>query len=50
MKRKNEILEASLIAFSKNGYFKTTTAHIATIAGISQPYVFKFFKTKEALF
>lgn len=49
-KREQEILEASLKAFAENGYYKTTTAHIATIANISQPYVFKFFKTKEELF
>ncbi|MGV7513074.1 TetR/AcrR family transcriptional regulator, partial [Mycobacterium kansasii] len=28
----------------------TTTAHIAEKAGISQPYVFRFFPTKEELF
>lgn len=48
--RKEDILEAGLEVFAKEGYYNTTTAHIAEKAGISQPYVFKFFKTKEELF
>ncbi|UOQ83514.1 TetR/AcrR family transcriptional regulator [Gracilibacillus salinarum] len=48
--RKEEILEAGLEVFAKRGYYNTTTAHIAEKAGISQPYVFRFFKTKEELF
>ncbi|WP_200416608.1 TetR/AcrR family transcriptional regulator [Virgibacillus salexigens] len=49
-KRKEDILEAGLEVFAKRGYYNTTTALIAEKAGISQPYVFKFFKTKEELF
>ncbi|MFD2628125.1 TetR/AcrR family transcriptional regulator [Oceanobacillus kapialis] len=48
--RKEEILEAGLEVFAKKGYYNTTTAHIAEKAGISQPYVFRFYKTKEVLF
>lgn len=48
--RKEDILEAGLEVFAIEGYYNTTTAHIAEKAGISQPYVFKFFKTKEELF
>ncbi|MCM3713453.1 TetR/AcrR family transcriptional regulator [Alkalihalobacillus oceani] len=48
--RKEEILEAGLEVFANRGYYNTTTAHIAEKAGISQPYVFRFFKTKEDLF
>lgn len=48
--RKEEILEAGLEVFAELGYYNTTTALIAEKAGISQPYVFKFFKTKEELF
>ncbi|MEW9676780.1 TetR/AcrR family transcriptional regulator [Lentibacillus sp. L22] len=48
--RKEEILEAGLEVFAKRGYYNTTTALIAEKAGISQPYVFRFFKTKEELF
>ncbi|GAB2541604.1 TetR/AcrR family transcriptional regulator [Gracilibacillus alcaliphilus] len=48
--RKEEILEAGIEVFAKQGYYNTTTSHIAEKAGISQPYVFRFFKTKEDLF
>ncbi len=49
-KRKEEILESGLEIFAERGYYNTTTALIAEKAGISQPYVFRFFKTKEDLF
>ncbi|WP_200412023.1 TetR/AcrR family transcriptional regulator, partial [Virgibacillus salexigens] len=42
-RRKEDILEAGLEVFAKRGYYNTTTALIAEKAGISQPYVFKFF-------
>ncbi|WP_307892721.1 TetR/AcrR family transcriptional regulator [Bacillus swezeyi] len=48
--RKEEILEAGLEVFAEKGYYNTTTALIAEKAGISQPYIFRFFKTKEELF
>lgn len=48
--RKKEILEAGLEVFAERGYYNTTTALIAEKAGISQPYIFKFFKIKEELF
>lgn len=48
--RKEEILEAGLEVFAKKGYYNTTTALIAEKVGISQPYIFRFFRTKEELF
>lgn len=48
--RREDILEAGIKVFAEKGYHNTTTALIAEQAGISQPYVFKFFKTKEELF
>lgn len=48
--RKDELLEAGLEVFAERGYYNTTTALIAEKAGISQSYVFRFFKTKEELF
>jgi len=36
--------------FADQGYYKTTTAHVAEAAGVTQPYVFHFFKTKEQLY
>ncbi|MCY8048787.1 TetR/AcrR family transcriptional regulator, partial [Bacillus haynesii] len=43
--RKEQILEAGLEVFAEKGYYNTTTAFIAEKAGISQPYIFRFFKT-----
>ncbi|AYQ18264.1 TetR/AcrR family transcriptional regulator [Bacillus paralicheniformis] len=48
--RKEQILEAGLEVFAEKGYYNTTTALIAEKAGISQPYIFRFYKTKEELF
>ncbi|GIQ71508.1 TetR/AcrR family transcriptional regulator [Xylanibacillus composti] len=48
--RKEEIIEAGLEVFAQHGYYNTTTALIAEKAGISQPYIFRFFSTKEELF
>ncbi|TGN20026.1 TetR/AcrR family transcriptional regulator [Leptospira idonii] len=48
--RKEEILKAAVQVFARLGFYKATTADIAASASISQPYVFKFFKSKEELF
>lgn len=47
--RKEEILEAAVQVFADKGYFKATTADVASYANISQPYVYKFYKSKEEL-
>ncbi|TVY08215.1 TetR/AcrR family transcriptional regulator [Paenibacillus cremeus] len=48
--RKQQIVEVAVSVFAKQGYYKTTTTHIAQAVGVTQPYVFHFFKTKEELF
>ncbi|WP_088830111.1 TetR/AcrR family transcriptional regulator [Paenibacillus tyrfis] len=48
--RREEILEAAVAVFSEHGYYSATTAQVAERVGISQPYVFKFFKSKAELF
>lgn len=47
--RKEEIISAAIEIFAEIGYYRATTAQVAEKASISQPYVFKFFPTKEAL-
>ncbi|UVI33361.1 TetR/AcrR family transcriptional regulator [Paenibacillus spongiae] len=47
--RKSDIISAAIEVFAEIGYFRATTAQVAERAKISQPYVFRFFKTKEAL-
>jgi AcrR family transcriptional regulator len=47
--RKAEIISAAIEVFAENGYYRSTTAQVAERAKISQPYIFRFFSTKEAL-
>ncbi|WP_405082799.1 TetR/AcrR family transcriptional regulator [Paenibacillus chitinolyticus] len=48
--RKEQIINAAVGIFAELGYYKTTTAMLAKAAGVTQPYVFHFFKNKEELF
>ncbi|TGL57690.1 TetR/AcrR family transcriptional regulator [Leptospira sarikeiensis] len=48
--RRTAILEAAIEVFANLGYHKVTTADVSKVAGISQPYIYRFFETKEALF
>lgn len=47
--RKADIISAAIDVFAEVGYFRATTAQVAERAKISQPYVFRFFATKETL-
>src|SRR3954471_17757598 len=48
--RREEILDAALEEFAQRGLHGASTEDIARRAGISQPYVFRLFGTKKALF
>src|SRR3954453_8937892 len=48
--RREEILEAAVAEFAVGGLHGTSTETIAARAGISQPYLFRPFKTKGDLF
>src|SRR5919108_5370536 len=48
--RREAILEAAMIEFSRGGLHGTATEDIARRAGITQPYVFRLFGTKKALY
>jgi len=48
--RKDEILEAAMIEFAERGLHGTSTEDIARRAGISQPYLFRLFRTKKELY
>ena len=48
--RRDEILDAALVVFAEQGLHGSSTEEIARRAGISQPYVFRLFGTKRALF
>src|SRR3954453_2573717 len=48
--RREDVLDAALVAFAAAGYEGTSTEDIARAAGISQPYLFRLFGTKKELF
>jgi AcrR family transcriptional regulator len=48
--KKDLIIDGAVAIFAEYGYYKTTTAQIAKAAGVTQPYVFHFFSSKEDLY
>jgi AcrR family transcriptional regulator len=48
--RREAVLEAALTEFAVRGLAGTSTEDVARRAGISQPYLFRLFPTKKALF
>jgi AcrR family transcriptional regulator len=48
--RRIEVLDAALDAFAEHGLAGASTDEIARKAGISQPYLFRLFRTKKELF
>ena len=48
--RREAVLEAARAEFAVTGYHGTSTDAIAKRAGISQPYLFRLFRTKKELF
>jgi AcrR family transcriptional regulator len=48
--RREAVLDAALDEFGERGFHGASTENIARGAGISQPYVFRLFGTKQELF
>jgi AcrR family transcriptional regulator len=48
--RREEIIAIAFRHFAEGGYHGTSTEAIAREAGISQPYLFRLFRTKKELF
>src|SRR5579863_438976 len=48
--RRESVLEAAVPEFARHGMAGTSTEDVAGRAGISQPYLFRLFPTKKALF
>src|SRR4029077_19894871 len=48
--RREMVLEAAVPEFAAGGLAGTSTEDVARRAGISQPYLFRLFPTKKALF
>jgi AcrR family transcriptional regulator len=48
--RRAEVVAAAVTAFAVGGYAGTSTEQVARLAGVSQPYLFRLFGSKQALF
>ena len=48
--RREQVLAAAVAEFAVGGLAGTSTEDVARAAGISQPYLFRLFPTKKALF
>jgi AcrR family transcriptional regulator len=48
--RREDVLKAAMVEFATGGIHGTSTEDIARRAGISQPYLFRLYPTKKALF
>ena len=48
--RREQLIEAAVKEFAANGFHATSTTVIAKRAGISQPYVYALFPSKQDLF
>lgn len=48
--RREAVVGAAITEFARGGYAGTSTAAIATRVGVSQPYLFRLFPDKRAIF
>jgi AcrR family transcriptional regulator len=48
--RRHTVMAAAVERFAQKGFYGTTTHEIAESAGISQPYLYRLYPNKEALF
>lgn len=48
--RRQAVVVAAVECFARKGFYGTTTHEIAESAGISQPYLYRLYPNKEALF
>ncbi|WP_233580391.1 TetR/AcrR family transcriptional regulator [Streptomyces triticirhizae] len=48
--RRESVIRAAVVEFGRSGYVGTSTAAIAKRVGVSQPYLFRLFPDKRAIF
>ncbi|WP_406453669.1 TetR/AcrR family transcriptional regulator [Streptomyces sp. NBC_00876] len=48
--RRESVIRAAVIEFARGGYSATSTEAIARRVGVSQPYLFRLFPNKQAMF
>jgi AcrR family transcriptional regulator len=49
-KRREQLLDTAADLFAERGYSKTTTAVLAKAAGVTEPIIYRHFKSKRELF
>ncbi|MER7051962.1 MULTISPECIES: helix-turn-helix domain-containing protein [unclassified Streptomyces] len=48
--RRESVIRAAMSEFARGGYYGTSTEDIAKRVGVSQPYLFRLFPSKKAIF
>ncbi|MEU9194260.1 TetR/AcrR family transcriptional regulator [Streptomyces hundungensis] len=48
--RRESVIRAAMVEFARSGYHGTSTEAIAKRVGVSQPYLFRLFANKQAIF
>ncbi|MFD3802303.1 TetR/AcrR family transcriptional regulator [Streptomyces sp. NPDC058611] len=48
--RRESVIRAAMLEFARGGYYGTSTEAIAKRVGVSQPYLFRLFPNKQAMF
>ncbi|WP_406507268.1 TetR/AcrR family transcriptional regulator [Streptomyces sp. NBC_00212] len=48
--RRESVVRAAMVEFARGGYHGTSTETIAKRVGVSQPYLFRLFPNKQAIF
>ncbi|MFB9587066.1 TetR/AcrR family transcriptional regulator [Streptomyces racemochromogenes] len=48
--RRESVIRAAIVEFACGGYYGTSTEAIAKRVGVSQPYLFRLFPSKQAIF
>lgn len=48
--RRRAVVDAAIRCFAIKGFYGTTTHEIAELVGVSQPYLYRLYPNKEALF
>ncbi|WP_435212244.1 TetR/AcrR family transcriptional regulator [Streptomyces sp. bgisy034] len=50
LERRENVIRAAIAEFARTGYHGTATASIAKRVGVTQPYLFRLFPDKKAIF
>ena len=48
-KRREQLLDCAAVLFSEHGYARATTSELARTAGVTEPIIYRHFKSKRDL-